>query len=138
MCVCVCVCVCVRVCVCVHHVLTRVYSCTYVPVWTHILHSLLFSLFPSASNFTLPVRLVNGSNAAEGRVEVRASSVWGTICASGFDTREASVVCRQLGYYGAVEVFSNSEFGPGLFIKRHSVCMYVRMNSTLRCNVSLY
>jgi hypothetical protein len=77
-------------------------------------HALDAGVICTPSNFTLPVRLVNGSNAAEGRVEVRASTVWGTICASGFDTREASVVCRQLGYYGAVEVFSNSEFGPGI------------------------
>ena len=54
-------------------------------------------------------------------MEVRASAAWGTICSSGFDNREATVVCRQLGYYGAVEVFSNSEFGAGL-LPRLDIC----------------
>ena len=45
------------------------------------------------------VRLVNGSNEREGRVEVCIGKVWGTVCnpyfwSSGF----ARVVCRQLGF----------------------------------------
>ena len=45
------------------------------------------------------VRLMNASfpSSYEGRVEICFSGVWGTICSDGWDSREATVVCRQLG-----------------------------------------
>ena len=44
------------------------------------------------------VRLVDGSNPNEGRVEVCKSGVWGTVCNGfgGFGTAEARVICRHL------------------------------------------
>lgn len=44
------------------------------------------------------VRLVDGNNTNEGRVEVCKNSVWGTICNGfgGWGTAEARVVCRHL------------------------------------------
>lgn len=44
------------------------------------------------------VRLVGGARPSEGRVEVCAAGIWGTVCDDDFDASEAKVVCRQLGY----------------------------------------
>ena len=44
------------------------------------------------------VRLVNGSIYQEGRVEVCVDGVWGSVCSSGWDTTDARVICKQLGY----------------------------------------
>ena len=44
------------------------------------------------------VRLVNGSNQYEGRVEVCINDQWGTVCDEGWDGAEATVVCRTMGY----------------------------------------
>uniref|UniRef100_A0A674HJT6 Macrophage receptor with collagenous structure n=1 Tax=Taeniopygia guttata TaxID=59729 RepID=A0A674HJT6_TAEGU len=50
------------------------------------------------------VRLVGGSR--RGRVEIFHSGSWGTICDDGWSTREASVVCRMLGFNGALSFFT--------------------------------
>jgi len=57
--------------------------------------------------------LVNGEGEHEGRVEVLYSGIWGTVCNDFFDLADADVVCRQLGYPGALRVGRFLEFGQG-------------------------
>ena len=54
----------------------------------------------TVSNFTIPIRLVGGSSPSEGRVEINVNGRWGTICDFSWDVRDATVVCRQLGFAG--------------------------------------
>ena len=49
------------------------------------------------------VRLLGGVTKYEGLVEVCVGGVWGVVCPSGWDVREATVVCKQLGFTGIGE-----------------------------------
>ena len=43
------------------------------------------------------VRLADGENVNDGRVEVCVDGLWGAVCDESWGTAEARVVCRQLG-----------------------------------------
>ena len=46
------------------------------------------------------VRLTDGSNEYEGRVEFCVHGVWGSVCDTNWNDYNAYTVCRQLGYQG--------------------------------------
>ena len=61
-----------------------------------------------------PIRLVNGRNIYEGRVEVWYNGLWGTVCDAGWDYNNVKVVCRQLGLsYDNAELKTGAYFGEG-------------------------
>ncbi|KAH3710081.1 hypothetical protein DPMN_069547 [Dreissena polymorpha] len=59
------------------------------------------------------IRLVGGSSAANGRVEVYHHGNWGTVCDAAFDRKDAAVVCRLLGFYFGAADPVPSRYGPG-------------------------
>nr|XP_014353573.1 PREDICTED: deleted in malignant brain tumors 1 protein-like [Latimeria chalumnae] len=62
---------------------------------------------------TSSVCLQNGEHSCEGRVEVYHNAMWGSVCNSGWDKTDASVVCRELGCGSALEYKDNAYFGAG-------------------------
>ena len=66
------------------------------------------------------MRLANGINNGtyySGRVEVAVNGEWGTVCDNIYfwywDTNDAAVVCRQLGYPMVEGVYRYAHFGQG-------------------------
>ena len=61
----------------------------------------------------LKVRLAGAPISNAGRVEVLYAGVWGTIRGWNWDINGAHVVCRQLGYPGAMSFGISNQFGIG-------------------------
>ena len=57
------------------------------------------------------VRLANGSNQLEGRIEIKLYTKWGTICDDNFNLKAGDVICRMLNMGKAERVYKESHFG---------------------------
>ncbi|XP_033732138.1 uncharacterized protein LOC117321735 isoform X2 [Pecten maximus] len=58
------------------------------------------------------IRLMNGKDAFEGRVEIYLESNWLSVCQNGWRAVDARVACKQLGYNGGI-ARNNAFFGQG-------------------------
>ncbi|XP_062572436.1 deleted in malignant brain tumors 1 protein-like [Saccostrea cucullata] len=62
----------------------------------------------------VPVRLVNGTSTANGRLEIFYNNTWGTVCDDSFSNNAAAVVCNMLGFQrGRSTAVSNARYGQG-------------------------
>ena len=57
------------------------------------------------------IRLQGGNYSNEGRMEVYCNGQWGTICSTGFNSTDASVICKQLGYDNSISYSNLSLYG---------------------------
>ncbi|XP_030260227.1 small ribosomal subunit protein eS12 isoform X2 [Sparus aurata] len=60
-----------------------------------------------------PIRLMNGTNRCNGRVELFHDGQWGTVCDDKWGMQEAAVVCHEMNCGNALSVKHNAFFGRG-------------------------
>ncbi len=67
-----------------------------------------------AGTITERVRLIGGTSATAGRLEVYHDGTWGSVCGVGWGQNDANVVCKQLGYARALSNSGNvGQYGYG-------------------------
>ena len=75
------------------------------------------------NNVVLPIRLANGTNEKEGRVEIYWNNQWGTVCDDLWDDNDATVICKQLGYSrGSARASAYFGEGSGLILLDNVNC----------------
>ena len=57
------------------------------------------------------LRLVGVNSTHAGNLEVLRDGLWGAVCDTSWDKRDADVACRQLGFGSALAALKDSPFG---------------------------
>lgn len=73
-------------------------------------HGCYYLLSPEIPLNPYPLQLIGGRNSSEGRVEIYYNNEWGTICDDHWTLNEANVVCRSLGFPGALEAVTRARY----------------------------
>ena len=60
--------------------------------------------------------MVEGSAPTQGRVEICKGQVWGTVCDDFWDSNDANVVCRQLGYAPTGRIPINNQLSAEIMV----------------------
>ena len=89
---------------------------------------------------------MGGASSNEGRVEVCVNGMWGTVSNYQWDSREATVVCKQLGYILIpIVVMSGCSVHTDSTLVKFLQCSIVLMNrcmcflvSSVACNISYF
>ena len=64
----------------------------------HVAHVSWVVLDNALCTATAGARLVGGSSTSAGILELWYNGNWRTVCKESMDTREATLICRQLGF----------------------------------------
>ncbi|XP_072409546.1 scavenger receptor cysteine-rich domain-containing protein DMBT1-like [Chiloscyllium punctatum] len=59
----------------------------------------------------IQIRLVNGTDACSGRVELSYKDIWGAVCDDAWDLQDADVACKQMGCGPARSAPGSAQFG---------------------------
>jgi len=107
------------------------HACTYLHLRTHIQYTACLDD---------RIRLIGGATPYEGRVEVCKVGVWGTVCDDFWDTTDASVACRQLGFSRHnANAYSMAYFGSGsTLIHLDDVACSGNETSLLNCSYDIH
>ena len=93
--------------------------------------------FPGPQCNDTDVQLVDGLTVHDCRVEICLNGLWGSVCGNSWDTRDASVVCRQLGYNGCKFLLASTLFSVIMaFIFYISVRFNAKQLCSLKCSIS--
>ena len=80
---------------------------------------------------------MNGTNEKEGRVEIYWNNQWCTVCDDLWDDKDATVICKQLGYSrGSTKVSAYFGEGSGLILLDNVNCNG-RESSIFDCNQNI-
>ena len=72
---------------------------------------LLATLQDSIAAIPEDIRLVNSGSDYQGVVEVLVNRKWGKICGDDFEIKDAHVICKTLGYSGAIITHKSIYYG---------------------------
>ena len=72
------------------------------------------------------MRLEDGTDRSNGRVEICQYGIWGSVCSTEWDINDTIVVCRQLGFESEGMLYTNMHMHP---LIREFYVLYIRCGS---------